>query len=120
MSQTELVTGELDYLAHLWDGPLRQVFEAYRERAGESLALAAALVEVGCELQRLGGPAASPADLLLGDLCLARASRLLAELKDQQRQISFARVVETVSSSAAASVPAPSVRSLLLAAIGDQ
>ncbi|MGH7863078.1 MAG: hypothetical protein ACRENM_01670 [Candidatus Dormibacteraceae bacterium] len=117
--QLEAPPPDLERLESLWEAGLKGVFAQYQVAAEPVLALAAALVEVGCGVQRLGEGLATPGDLLLGDLCLARASRLLADLGDQPRQVAFAGVVESVSTSAAASTPLPSVRALLLAAIGS-
>ena len=50
-------------------------------------------------------------------LCLARASRLLADARDQHLQISFARAIEATSAAAAAGRSPEPVRGLLLAAI---
>jgi hypothetical protein len=81
------------------------------------LALAAALVEVGLRLQGLGGPAAPPAALLMGDLCLARSSRILTDYAAKPVQIAFARAVEELSGAAASRAVAPSVRELLVHAL---
>ena len=60
-----------------------------------------------------------PPQLLLGDLCLARASRLLAGARDQRLQVAFARAVERVAAAAAAGTPADPLRDLLVAAIAS-
>jgi hypothetical protein len=98
-----IATRELEGLEFLWDAGLGQRFDAYRaERAApDPLALAAALVETALAEQQLGTGAAAPAPLLLADLCLARASRLLAESASQQVQIEFALAVEACSAAAA-------------------
>jgi hypothetical protein len=64
-------------------------------------------------LQGLGGRAAPPTTLLMGDLCLARGSRLLADTAPLPVQVAFARAIETVSSAAASGMPAPPTRQLL-------
>src|SRR6266700_3958595 len=74
------------------------------------LALAAALIEQGVRLQGLGGRAAAPATLLIGDLCLARGSRLLADHAPLAVQVAFARAIETTSSAAASQQESPPVR----------
>jgi len=119
-----IVREELESLEALWDTGLEAAYSAYlpaaavlQEANRDRVAFAAALVEVALRLQRLGGPAASPPDLLRGDLCLARASRLLADARDQHLQISFARAIEATSAAAAAGQTPPPVRDLLLAAI---
>jgi hypothetical protein len=91
-----------------------------RAGAAPKVALAAALVESAVSLQRLGGPAPDPFHLLLGDLCLARASRLLAESGDQRLQVGFARAVERVSSAASGGPSSAPLRQLLVATIGGQ
>jgi hypothetical protein len=54
----------------------------------------------------------------MGDLCLARSSRLLAGAAPQSVQIAFARAIETLSAAAASSssAPMPRTRELLLRA----
>jgi hypothetical protein len=90
--------------------------DRFESSARPRLALAAALVEVGVRLQGLGGRAAAPPRLLMGDLCLARASRLLAGAAPQAIQVAFARAIEAMSSAAAADEAAPHTRELLLRA----
>lgn len=104
---------ELAGIEILWEDRLARAYDGYPAAADYRVRLAAALVEVAVDLQSLSGPAAGPADLLAGDLCLARASRLLADAGDQRLQIAFARAVETVSEAAAAGRPVPEVASLL-------
>jgi hypothetical protein len=55
---------------------------------------------------------------LIGDLCLARGSRLLADHAPLAVQVAFARAIESVSSSAASRQPAPSTRQLLVQSLG--
>jgi hypothetical protein len=53
----------------------------------------------------------------MGDLCLARSSRLLAGAAPQSVQIAFARAIESMSAAAASgSSAAPRTRELLLRA----
>jgi hypothetical protein len=54
----------------------------------------------------------------MGDLCLARSSRLLAGAAPQRVQIAFARAIETLSAAAASgsSALSPRTRELLLRA----
>ena len=118
---------ELSRLEGLWDDGLAVSYHSYLEAVGSQapddqarLALAAALVEVGLKLQGLGGPAAPPAALLMGDLCLARSSRILTDYAPRPVQIAFARAVEKLSSAAAARGDAPSVRELLVHALAAQ
>jgi len=106
-------------LESIWDGGLRDAYAFYRARAGTSAALAAALVETALDLQRLANGAPDPARLLLGDLCLARASRLLADTRDQGLQVAFAAAVERVAAAAAGGPAAPPLRQLLQAAVGS-
>lgn len=115
---------ELFRLESLWDDGLSDSYRSYLDAVGAQaperqarLALAAALVEVGLRLQGLGGPAAPPAALLMGDLCLARSSRILTDYADKPVQIAFARAVERLSSAAAARTDAPSVREMLVHAL---
>jgi hypothetical protein len=117
---------ELEAIEPLWKAGLESAFAEYRaataglaEEKGGKVALAAALVEVALDLQRLGRPAPPPPDLLRGDLCLARASRLLADTRDQRMQISFARAIEEQAAAAAAEQPLPPTRSRLLRAIAE-
>ena len=119
-----IVQEELESLESLWETGLEAAYQTYSEATAvlveenrDRVALAAALVETALRLQRLGGRAASPPDLLRGDLCLARASRLLADARDQHLQISFARAIEATSAAAAAGRRPEPVRELLLAAI---
>ena len=116
---------ELDRLETLWEeGGLAECYHSYLDSAGDldpelrqRLALAAALVEVGVRLQGLGGPAAPPTALLIGDLCLARSSRILTDSASRAVQVAFARAVETLSSAAASRTDAPPARELLVRAL---
>lgn len=119
----QVIDRELDRLEGLWDEGLAEAYRsyldaaaAYQTAAQQKLALAAALVETGVRLQGLGGRAAPPATLLMGDLCLARSSRLLADAAPQELQIAFASAIELMSAAAAASQDPPSARALLLRA----
>jgi hypothetical protein len=119
----QLVERDLERLEGLWDDGLSVAYSSYFEAlagyeaaAQPRLALAAALVEVGIRLQGLGGRAAAPATLLIGDLCLARSARLLADTASTDVQVAFARAIEEVSTAAAAARPAPRIRELLLRA----
>jgi hypothetical protein len=112
---------ELERLEGLWADGLSDTYHAYLESVGDhepqaqpKLALAAALIEVGIRLQGLGGRAAAPPTLLMGDLCLARASRLLADSATQAVQVAFAQAIEGLSAAAAAGNPARPVRELLV------
>lgn len=127
MSQqaVQVLEPELDRLHDLWSDGLSDAYRAYLESVGHfagevrpKLALAAALIEVGVRLQGLGGRAAPPATLLMGDLCLARGSRLLADHAPLEVQVAFARAIETVSSAAASEQPAPVTRQLLHQSLG--
>jgi hypothetical protein len=115
---------ELDRLEGLWAEGLADLYRSYLEEVDghepelqPKLALAAALVEVGVRLQGLGGAAAPPAALLMGDLCLARSSRILTDSAAQPIQIAFARAVEELSGAAASQSEAPAVRGLLVRAL---
>jgi hypothetical protein len=116
---------ELDRLEGLWADGLSEAFHLYLESVGDfepdvrpQLALAAALIEIGVRLQGLGGRAAPPTTLLMGDLCLARGSRLLADHAPLAVQVAFARAIESVSAAAASNQPAPATRQLLHGALG--
>ena len=90
---------------------------AYEAAAQPKLALAAALIEAGLRLQGLGGRAAPAAPLLMGDLCLARASRILADTASQALQVAFARAIEELSAAAASGSTGRPVRELLVSAL---
>ncbi len=116
---------ELDRLEGLWADGLSDAFHLYLESVGHfapdvqpQLALAAALIEIGVRLQGLGGRAAPPTTLLMGDLCLARGSRLLADNAPLAVQVAFARAIESVAAAAAAEEPAAATRQLLQSALG--
>jgi hypothetical protein len=119
----QVVERDLERLHGLWEDGLSDAYRSYLEAvdgfessAQPRLALAAALVEVGVRLQGLGGRAAAPPSLLMGDLCLARASRLLADAAPQSIQVAFAYAIEEMSSAAASEQTAPHTRELLLRA----
>jgi hypothetical protein len=124
MSATQVADRELDRLEGLWSDGLSDAYRSYLDAvagfdatAQPKLALAAALIEVGIRLQGLGGRAAPPTTLLIGDLCLARSSRLLADAAPQRLQVAVAEAIETMSSAAASGAAAPSTRDLLLQAL---
>ncbi len=115
---------ELQRLEGLWDDGLSETYRTYLDAVAmhapdvqPRVALAAALVEVGLRLQGLGGPAAPPAALLMGDLCLARSSRILTDFANKPVQIAFARAVEELSGAAASRVESRPVRELLVQAL---
>ena len=117
----EVLDRELERLEGLWADGLSESYRSYLEAVGDhepaaqpKLALAAALIEVGLRLQGLGGRAAPPPTLLMGDLCLARASRLLADAATQSVQVAFARTIEGLSAAAASGNPSRPVRELLV------
>ena len=123
MTAVSVVTHELDRIESLWEEGLSDAYRSYLDAVSgfdsadqPRLALAAALIEVGVRLQGLGGRAAAPPTLLMGDLCLARSSRLLADAAPQPVQVAFARAIEEMSSAAASERPAPHTRELLLRA----
>ena len=123
--QVQALDRELDRLEGLWSDGLSETYRAYLDSVGHfaaetqpKLALAAALIEVGLRLQGLGGRAAPPTTLLMGDLCLARGSRLLADNAPLAVQVAFARAIESMSSAAASEQPAPATRQLLASALG--
>jgi hypothetical protein len=120
----QLIDRELDRLESLWEDGLSEMYRSYLEAvaahepaAQPKLALAAALVEIGVRLQGLGGRAAAPPTLLMGDLCLARSSRLLAGAATQAVQVAFAQAIEEMSAAAASGAAAPATRELLLRAL---
>ena len=121
-----IVQRELESIESLWKGGIEEALAAYRPatalmgvRYCERVALAAALVEVAVDLQQLGGDAPTPSDLLRGDLCLARASRLLAQTRQQRVQVEFARAIEDLAAQAAAGESRPQARPRLLEAIAS-
>lgn len=114
----EIADRDLESLDAIWSGGLGDAYEAYRARHHDGrVALAAALVETGVTLQGLGVRGAPAGELLIGDLCLARASRLLADAGDQGLQVAFAQAVERVASQAAAGTAVTPIRDLLQAAL---
>lgn len=120
----QVIDRELERLEGLWADGLSDAYRSYLKEvtgydAGSQpkLALAAALIEVGIRLQGLGGRAAPAPTLLMGDLCLARSSRLLADAAPQRVQVAFARAIEDISSAAAAERTRPATRELLLQAL---
>src|SRR5207253_7803924 len=123
--QLQALDRELDRLEGLWSDGLSETYRAYLDSVGQfaaetqpKLALAAALIEVGLRLQGLGGRAAPPTTLLMGDLCLSRGSRLLADHAPLAVQVAFARAIEALASAAAAGVQAPPSRQLLNESLG--
>ncbi len=123
----QVIDRDLARLEGLWEDGLADAYRAYQQAvdgyavsARPKLALAAALVEVGIRLQGLGGRAAAPPMLLMGDLCLARSSRLLADAAPRNVQIAFARAIEEMASFAASGRPAPHTRTLLLQAFESE
>ena len=124
MTAAQVIDRELDRLEDLWSDGLADAYRSYLDAvtaydasAQPKLALAAALIEVGIRLQGLGGRAAPPATLLMGDLCLARSSRLLADVAPQRLQVAFAEAIATMSSAAASASALPPTRELLLFAL---
>jgi hypothetical protein len=122
-AQALVIDRELERLEGLWENGLSdayraylQVVDSYAAPARPRLALAAALIEAGTRLQGLGGRAAPAAALLMGDLCLARASRLLADAASQDLQVAFARAIEEMSAAAASGDGGRPVRELLIGA----
>ncbi|MGH7903036.1 MAG: hypothetical protein ACREPA_02770 [Candidatus Dormibacteraceae bacterium] len=118
-----LAPAGLENLETLWDGELDSTFAAYAEAttvSREPVALAAALVETAIRIQRLGSGMVASAPLLLGDLCLARASRLLADVGESALQIAFARIVQDLASAAAEGRPMPHVRPRLMEAVAGR
>ena len=116
----EVVEADIAGLESIWSSGMEETYGFYRSSAAPKVALAAALVESAVELQGLGGPAPDPLRLLLGDLCLARASRLLAECGDQRLQVGFARAVERVSAAASGGPEVAPLRQQLVATIGAE
>jgi len=121
----QLLDRELDRLEGLWSDGLSETYRAYIDAVTHfdadqqpKLALAAALIESGVRLQGLGGRAAPPATLLMGDLCLARGSRLLADNAPLTVQVAFARAIEAMSAAAAADQSPPPLRQLLRQSLG--
>lgn len=120
----QLLDRELDRLESLWEDGLSEMYRSYLEAVAAyeaavrpKLALAAALVEIGIRLQGLGDRAAAAPTLLMGDLCLARSSRLLARAAPQSVQVAFARAIEEMSAAAASGPGTPATREHLLRAL---
>jgi hypothetical protein len=121
---TQVIEPELERIESLWTGGLSAAYRSYLKAVASydpasqpKLALAAALVEVGIGLQGLGAVAAPPPMLLMGDLCLARSSRLLASAAPQPVQVAFASAIEAMALAAASGGEARPVRELLLEAL---
>ena len=121
MTATQVIDRELDRLENLWADGLQEAYRSYLGAVGvyersarPKLALAAALIEVGIGLHGLGGRAAPPTTLLMGDLCLARSSRLLADVAPQRLQVAFAEAIQAMSAAAASDAELPAPRALLL------
>ena len=93
---------QLTHLESLWEGPLGGAYAYYASVTGPALALAAALVETAIDVHGLDGDPARPSALLLGDLCLARASGLAANHASTAVQIGLARAIEEATRRAAA------------------
>jgi len=117
---------ELDRLEGLWADGLADAFHTYLDSVDHfgldvqpQLALAAALIEIGVRLQGLGTRAAPPTTLLMGDLCLSRGSRLLADHAPLAVQVAFARAIESEAAAAASDQPlTTTTRQLLQGALG--
>lgn len=92
----------LTHLESLWEGPLGAAYRHYASVTTDPLALAAAMVETAIEIHGLEGDPARPSALLLGDLCLARASVLAANHAPAAVQIGLARAIEEATRRAAA------------------
>jgi hypothetical protein len=123
-AQAQVTDHELERLDGLWEDGLSDTYRSYLDAVGSyeeaakpKLALAAALIESGIRLQGLGGRAAPAAALLMGDLCLARASRLVADTASQTLQVAFARAIEEMSAAAASGLGGRPVRDLLVDAL---
>jgi hypothetical protein len=126
-AQAQVIDQELERLDGLWDDGLSDTYRSYlgavlgyEEAVQPKLALAAAMIEVGIRLQGLGGRAAPPAELLMGDLCLARASRILADHASQTLQVAFARAIEAMAAAAASGEAGRPVRELLVPAFESE
>ena len=122
-AQAQAIDVEPERLDGLWEqglsdayGSYLEAVNSYDETAQPKLALAAALIEAGVRLQGLGARAAPATSLLMGDLCLARASRLLADVASQTLQVAFAHAIEELSAAAASESAGRPVRELLVEA----
>jgi len=122
--EAPVIGQELERLDGLWEDGLSETYRSYLGEVGSydaaaqpKLALAAALIEAGLRLQGLGGRAAPAAPLLMGDLCLARASRILADTASQSLQVAFAKAIEELSAAAASGEAGRPVRELLVGAL---
>jgi hypothetical protein len=123
-AQALQIDRELERLDGLWEDGLQETYKSYLDAVDvyepadrPRLALAAALIESGLRLQGLGGRAAAAGPLLMGDLCLARASRLLADHASQTLQVAFARAIEKMSANAASGETGRPVRDYLVLAL---
>lgn len=92
---------QLAHLETLWEGPLGVAYAHYAAVTSGPIALAAALVETAIQVHGLDGEPARPSRLLLGDLCLARASGLAANHAPVSVQIGLAHAIEEASQRAA-------------------
>jgi hypothetical protein len=123
-AQAQVIDKELERLDGLWEDGLQETYLHYMEVVASydaamqpKLAVAAALIEAGIRLQGLGGRAAPPAAVLMGDLCLARASRIIADTAALNLQVSFARAIEEMAAAAASGSAGRAVRDLLVDAL---
>jgi hypothetical protein len=115
--QREPVDTELAHLEDLWEGGIQDAYAHYATLGEPKVALAAALVETGITLHGLGDRAAPPGELLLGDLCLARASRLAAAWATREVQVGLARAIEEASGASAAGRALEPIRGRLSAVL---
>lgn len=117
LQQEPALSAELAHLEGLWEQGIQDAYTHYADLGEPRVALAAALVEVGITLHGLGRGAAPPGELLLGDLCFARASRLAAAWATREVQVGLARAIEEASGAAAAGRPPAPIRHRLTAVL---
>ncbi|MDR0358223.1 MAG: hypothetical protein LBJ87_01995 [bacterium] len=115
--QQEPLEAELAHLESLWEGGIEDAYTHYAALSESRVALAAALVEAGIALHGLGHGAAPPGELLLSDLCLARASRLAAAWATREVQVGLALAIEEASGAAAAGRTSEPIRRRLTAVL---
>lgn len=123
---SQVSTAEMSGLGHLGDAPTEAALDRYLAQAAHleasdpnEVALAAALIETALQRHRLGEPDPNPLDVLVADLALSRASRLLAHGADLPLQVAFARAIEELAAAGAERRPIGDVGARLLGVIRE-
>src|SRR5437660_126330 len=99
--EDSFLASNLNQLEAVWEAGMNRRYAFYRDRTAGLPSLSLSLLETAADLQKLGGQAPGARDLLLGDLCLARAFRIVAEFGAPQFQLRVVRCFERLASLAA-------------------